>query len=167
MHKSKLAFGVETSTRKVQWCYIITCLVASIKATHSTAMNKITATKALTDYPFHIQQYRQVGRAYPLRAILQPIAESNQEHFHVTYTSTYQKQWGHDTKTNGKLQHVDCYLVWRVRWTEYHARTHARAQKLGRLLITSMILTPPKPVLSGISNANPNLDLLSQKNTGV
>jgi hypothetical protein len=128
MHKSKLAFGVETSTRKVQWSSIITCLVASIKATCSTAMNKIRATKALTDYPFHIQQYRQVGRAYPLRVILQQIAESNQEHFHVTYTSTYQKQWSTTRKRTENLSTLIatwCGVCVELKTTHAHTRTHS------------------------------------------
>lgn len=51
-------------------------------------MNKITATKALTDYPIHIE-HGQVGRAYLPGVILQQIAESNQVHLPVTYTGTY------------------------------------------------------------------------------
>jgi hypothetical protein len=88
MHKSKPVFGVETSTRNVRWSYIITCLVTSITATYTTAMNKITATKALTDYPIHIE-HGHVGRAYPPGVILLKIASSNQVHRPVTYTRTY------------------------------------------------------------------------------
>jgi hypothetical protein len=78
MHKSKLAFGADTSTRKVQRSYITT----SIKATYSMAMNKITATKARSDCPIHTQ-HGQAGEAYPPGVILQQIAGSNQARVHI------------------------------------------------------------------------------------
>lgn len=151
MHKSKLAFRVVTSTRNVRWSYIITCLVASIKATYSMAMNKITATKALTNQFIHNTDrlVAPILQALSYSTSLNLIRRTSTLHTHVHIETVGA---GHENEQKTSARRLLPGVAWALRYSPHtHTRTHALVEELGRLLIMSVILTSVKNCFINIS----------------